>query len=288
METLTPYVDRYLVQRQRQGTLTHDSIRNTRCALHGFAEVFGHRPINRLSRQDVERWLETTGHLAPATRRSRLSAVRTFCRWLILQGTIKRDPTAHVPPVRQPRHVPRALPRESVGRVFASLPDARAHAIVALMIFCGLRCCEVSRLELADFDSVDKLLSVRGKGGHERILPVPDECVRILTRYLGEHPGSGGPLIRSKRRPSSGLAADTISGLVSGWMDAAGIKQRPRDGVSAHAFRHSAASDVLDECKDVTIVQRLLGHANLATSSIYLRRAGLDSLRAAMSGRTYV
>lgn len=285
--TLTGPIDHYLAQRRNQGTLTPDTIRNQRCALYGFAETFGRRPIKRLSRADVDRYLETIGDLAPATRRSRLSTVRTFCRWLVLQRIIRHDPTTGIPAIRQPRRVPRALPTASVAMVFATLPDARAHAIVGLMIYCGLRCCEVSRLELADYDPIDKLVSVRGKGGHERVLPVPDECCRLLTRYLSEHPSCGGPLIRSKRNPSAGLSADTISGLVSAWMSQAGIKERPRDGVSAHAARHTAASDVLEHCRDVTVVQRLLGHANLSTTATYLRRAGLDSLREAMSGRSY-
>lgn len=285
--TLTGPIDRYLTQRRNQATLTADTVRNQRCALYGFAESFGRRPIERLSRADVDRYLETLGHLAPATRRSRLSTVRMFCRWLVLQRVIRRDPTVGIPAIRQPRSIPRALPDEAVALVFASLPDARAHAITALMIYLGLRCCEVARVELADYDRVQGTLTITGKGGHQRILPMPVECAHILHRYLDAHPSLGGPMIRSKRNPSAGLASDTISGLVSGWMAEAGIKQRPRDGVSAHAARHTCASSVLDQCKDVTIVQRMLGHAHLATSAVYLRRAGLDSLREAMSGRTY-
>jgi integrase/recombinase XerC len=285
--SLVPYIDRYLNQRRNQGTLTPDSVRNQRCVLYGLAESFGRRPVERLSRRDIDRYLETIGHLAPATRRQRLSTVRTFCAWLVLQGTIRRDPTTGVPSIRQPRHVPRALSQESVALVFASLRDSRAHAIVALMVYCGLRCCEVSRLELADYDPGDKLLTIRGKGGHERVLPVPDECAVVLGRYLRSMPACGGPLVRSKRNPALGLAPDTISRMVTQWMAEAGVKQRARDGVSAHAYRHTCASEILDRCHDVTVVQRVLGHANLSTSAIYLRRAGLDALREAMGGRNY-
>jgi site-specific recombinase XerC len=288
MSTLMPYVDRYLAQRRNQGTLTADSVRNQRCVLYGLASSFGQRRVALLSRRDIDRYLETIGHLAPATRRQRLSTIRTFCGWLVTNGTIRRDPTAGIPSIRQPRHVPRALPDAAVVAVFGALPDLRAQAIVACMVYLGLRCCEVSRLELADFDPVDGLVAVRGKGGHERVLPVPDECASILRRYTATQPTSGGPLIRSKRNPSLGLAPNTISGMVSEWMAAAGIKQRARDGVSAHAARHTAASAVLDRCHDVTVVQRMLGHAHLSTTSIYLRRAGLDALRDAMEGRSYL
>ena len=68
----------------------------------------------------------------------------------------------------------------------------------------------------------------------------------------------------------------------------AGLKKANYDGRSAHALRHTAASDVLDRCKNVRTVQAMLGHASIATTQIYLRRANLDQLREAMSGRDYV
>jgi site-specific recombinase XerD len=70
-------------------------------------------------------------------------------------------------------------------------------------------------------------------------------------------------------------------------MARAGVKRHAYDGVSGHALRHTAASDVLDECKDLRAVQQMLGHAQLSTTAIYLRRVSAESLRTAMGGRTY-
>ena len=70
-------------------------------------------------------------------------------------------------------------------------------------------------------------------------------------------------------------------------MAAAGLKNRPRDGVSAHALRHTAASDVMDRCHELRTVQAMLGHASIAATEIYLRRANLGQLREAMEGRDY-
>jgi integrase len=84
------------------------------------------------------------------------------------------------------------------------------------------------------------------------------------------------------------LAPDTISGMVSEWMRAAGVKSWARDGVSAHALRHTCASDVLEHSKDLRAVQDMLGHRHLQTTSVYLRRANLDRLREAMGGRRYL
>ena len=74
----------------------------------------------------------------------------------------------------------------------------------------------------------------------------------------------------------------TISKLVAGWMAEAGVKRAPGDGVSAHALRHTMASNMLDACRNVRMVQQALGHANVATTDRYLRHATMDELRAAI------
>lgn len=288
MATLTVHADRYLAERRARGELCEVTVRNQRCHLRGLAESFGARPVDRLSRRSIQRWQETIGHLSPASRRQQLSSVRMFCRWLVERRLVNSDPTAGLPLVRQPRSVPRALSHRAVVALLEQAPDLRARAIIWLMLGCGLRCCEVARLEVADYDPAGPSLIVIGKGGHERFLPVePDEVRAVLDRYLLETGIVPGPLIRSHREPWRGLQPDSISRLVARWLTDAGVKVRRRDGVSAHALRHTAASDVLDACGDVRVVQELLGHAHLATSAVYLRRASIGKLRAAMAGRHY-
>jgi integrase/recombinase XerC len=285
--TLTPQLERYIYERRARGEIGAETARNQRCHLRGLADSFGARPLNRLTRREVERWQETIGHLSPATRRARLSTVRTFCRWLVDRRAIMKDPTAGLPSIRQPRTVPRALPRQAIIDLLGQLPDRRADLIIWLMVGLGLRCCEVSRLELADYDPAGSTLTVRGKGGHQRVLPVDEPVRRAIVRYLAETGVIHGPLIRSRREPWAGLAPDSISRYVSQWMSDAGVKYRLRDGVSAHALRHTAASDVFDRCHDLRVVQEMLGHASLKNTEIYLRRASMGRLRSAMAGRDY-
>lgn len=287
MGELGDLVDRFVSERERLHMISRATRPNYLCALRLFVDVADGRPVRELARKDVETWLIAQHHLAPATRRSRLSVLRMFSAWLVDEGAIDEPLTAGVQAPRQPRSVPRAMPRDDVGQVIAACPDARARAIVALMVGEGLRCCEVAGLELGDWDRGEQTVIVRGKGGHERIVPVTDETTVTLGEYLDQWPSLAGPLVRSYRRPQCGLAADTISGLVSDWMTAAGVKRRQRDGVSAHALRHTCASDVLDTCGDLRVVQELLGHQHLQTTAIYLRRAGLGKMREAMAGRRY-
>ena len=120
------------------------------------------------------------------------------------------------------------------------------------------------------------------------MLPVPSEARRTLDAWLTVRGVVSGPMIFSYTRPWAPLNADTISTMLSRWMNAAGIKHRRFDGISGHALRHTAASDTLDRCGDPEAVREMLGHISLTTTQIYLRRAQLGRLREAMEGRSYL
>lgn len=286
MSTLNPLVSRYLRHRRSMRDMAPVSLSDAAYTLAGFSATFGDRTLNFLTKRAIERWLATIAHLAPATRRNYLSRVRMFLDWMVDQEIIDNNPALGFT-IKQPRAVPRALPRARIVDLMAGLPDNRARAIVQLQVGLGLRCVEVSRLSTSDYDPEAMTLLVKGKGSHERFLPVTEAVASALDRYLAETGRVAGPLIRSYVKPWAGVEARTISGLVRRWMRDAGVKGQAWDGVSAHALRHSAASDVLDRCHDVTIVQAMLGHQNAATTSRYLRRANLGKMREAMEGRSY-
>jgi site-specific recombinase XerD len=286
--TLHPLADRYVFGRRKRGEVAAKTARNMECHLNSLARSFGKRPLEQFTKRAIERWLETIGEHAPQTRRNMLGTVRGFCRWLVEEGIITSDPCDKVPRIRRPRTVPRALPAADVAQLLAACPDQRARLIVALMVGCGLRCIEVARLNIQDYDPAARTLSLTGKGGHQRVLPIPDFVHHELTGYLNVAGiPMGGPVIRSSRIASQGLSACTISTYVSRWFQAAGIKHGPWNGRSAHALRHTAASDVLDGGADLRVVQEMLGHEQLSSTAIYLRRAHIGQLREAMEGRDY-
>lgn len=276
----------WLAERVRRRELGHQTARNYRSSLAGFCAWYDGPPED-LSEAHICVWLESRSHLSAATRRGDLSALRGFCGWLVRQGRLNTNPCDLVPRIRAPEPVPRALDTWQVHAVLEVCPDARARAIVWCQVGLGLRCGEVARLRVEDWSRERDVILVHGKGDRDRELPVLADVARALDQYLREWPAIRGPLLRSYRRPWAGLQPDTISGMVSDWMRAAGIKHSARDGVSAHALRHTAASDVLEGCHDLRAVQEMLGHQNLSTTAIYLRRASLDRLRTVMEGRTY-
>jgi integrase/recombinase XerD len=291
--TLGEAVDLYIWDRYGRRELTLKSARSLADRLKLLVDALGaDLPADRLDRRAVLSWQHTVSAHAPASRRAYLSTVRTFCGWAIGEGYLTQDPTAGIARIKQPRLVPRALPQDAVTKLLeACETDSRDLAIVWLQVGLGLRCAEVAALEMADWDPISRKLFVRGKGGHERVLPATDAVCTALERYLDDVGRCAGPLIRARAGTSFGrdkhLAPQAIVWRVGRLMKKAGIKRAPRDGVSAHALRHTCASDALDKCGNVRTVQEILGHASLSSTQIYLRRANLDQMREALEGRSY-
>lgn len=257
------------------------TITQYRSVLGKLERIHGNRPLDQYGKGTIARYLDSVGYLKPSARASAWTIVRGFSRWLHSQGYIRRDPTKGIAAPRRPRTEPRALDGDAVDALLKIAPDRRALAIMWLEVGMGLRRIEVHRLNVEDWSRRDQLVRVVGKGSHERYVPVPSAAARALDDYLTEHPATVGPLIRSTTtgRP---LSLSALSHYMARWMYEAGIKHAPRDGVSGHALRHTAASDVLDACDDIRVVQELLGHADLSTTARYLRRAKIGKLRDAM------
>lgn len=289
--TLIPLVNEYVRTRLARGIFNARTGRCVHYDLVNFAQSFGARPLTKLNVSVIEKWMEI-GHLAPSTRRNRLSYVRVFCDWLVDKGHIKRNPTKDFPPISLPRRVPVTFQQNEVAKVIAACGnDRRGLAIVWMMVGLGCRCVEVSRADIDDYDRVAKTIKLRGKAGHERILPVPDEVAAALDAYHNETGRSPGPIIRQINRKGGytydRLSPQTISDYMTRVMRKAEVKGRIFDGKSAHGLRRTAASDVMDRTGNIQIVQALLGHAKIETTTIYLRPVPLDDLRDAMAGRGY-
>lgn len=286
MGTIGPLAHDYITDRRRRDEITARTAANIRCHLGDFDDSFGNRPLDQLGPRAVERWIEhmVANEVAPATQALRLSSLRCFARWCVLHGHVPRDWTIAAPKVRRPRQVPRDMDNDHFDAVLGHARDTRERLIVWLMFGCGLRCVEVSRMNVDDYDPRSRMLFVTGKGGHQRHVPTVPPVDQAITAYLVEVGHTTGALVRvadGARR----LGQARISGLVGRMVRDAGIKTRNYDGRSAHGLRSAGASDLYAACQDPQVVQEFLGHANLATTSVYLRRAKLERVRDAQQAR---
>lgn len=279
--TLTDLAALYIDEQHRRGTFGTSTLPGVRWHLRSFCRFAGPVGPAAVTPAMVDAWLSSE-RLAKSTLRHRLSWFRGWCRWLVRHGHLAADPTRDLTTPRQPRPTPRTLQAVEVGRLVDHVAaDARMLLMVLLMAQEGLRACEVARAELGDIDFTERTLVVRGKGGEQRLLPLSAQTWSALVAYVDRR-SSTGPLIRSRIRPSEGLSSQYVSLVVCQAMVAAGV---PGTG---HALRHSMAAHVLRDGRgDVRDIQVALGHASLATTSVYLPHSDVRRLREVLGGRWY-
>lgn len=270
----------YTRGRLARNELRPRSARNYQYTLSSFARSFGNRTPKTLSKADIERWLDSLTALSPNSRRIAFSTVRHFVRWLQSTRVIKHDPMIGITPPKTPRRVPRALSPDETDRLLAALPNINAKVVVALMLWGGLRRVEVTRLQRGDWDELGHTLFVLGKGDHEREVPVTDRLDSLLRQYVIEQHIHAGPLVLNYHgRPAT---PSWITKHTREWMESCGVKTAPHDGKACHSLRHTLASNVVDVEPDLRVTQQILGHANLTSTQIYLRRTTMIKARNAM------
>lgn len=284
-DTVDTLASRWVLHRTRAGLIKGKTGRNQLGNLDYFRAAHGANRTLRADRKVFDRWLESIGHLAASSRRLHVSTVRGFISWAAAEGQIAPRALKLIPKVRVPRALPRAFNSDQMSRLMHSLDTDKKRVIIGLMAWCGLRCAEVAGLRVEDINEREATMHITGKGGNERMVPIPPEFAPHLTRWLDQRRRVPGPLIVSTL--SGPYTANTISALVVRWMRTSGVKVSARDGRSAHALRHTAASDISDGGAPLTAVQALLGHQHLSSTAIYLRRTRLEDLRTAMTGRDY-
>lgn len=288
MNTLSALTDRYVAERLAKGEVSRATARQMRARLFTFA---AHTPSDpsRLNRRHIDRWLATPG-LSAHYRRARLSTIRGFCQWCVLNRHLRRDPTLGVKFAKLPPLLPRALTAEQSELVAAEAShDPRTALMVSLMLNEALRRAEVAAIQLGDLDRRGRLLAVRGKGGGGEVtarLPITDETFRLLDRYLPAVPFSSGPLFRSRLNPDKGLSPARVGEIVMFAMRDCGVKRYNGDGRSAHSLRHTCAQDLVDRGTDIRKVQKVLRHSSIRNTELYVR-GEVKGLREVMAGRRY-
>jgi len=205
----------------------------------------------------------------------RLSALRRFYALQLLQGALEADPTLRVRAPKLPRRLPKNLSEADVESLLAA-PDTattlglRDRAMLESLYATGLRVSELVGLTLAQVSLDMGVVRVVGKGSKERLVPLGEEAIRWLQRYLASArpklvgDGKSSALFVTARRAP--LTRQAFWALVKRLGAKAGI---PAARLSPHVLRHAFATHLLNHGADLRVVQLLLGHADITTTTIY-------------------
>lgn len=213
--------------------------------------------------------------VAPRSIARMLSGVRSFYRFLQLDGYIEQDPTELLESPRLPKHLPAVLTLEEVDRILAaidlSLPEGqRDHCIIEILYSCGLRVSEVCSLKLSDLFLDEGFIRVVGKGDKQRIVPISPRAIEELhywmdaRRAIRVKPEDEDYVFVSARRGRH-LSRITVFHNIKLYVAAAEIGKE----VSPHTFRHTFATHLLEGGASLRAIQEMLGHENIGTTEIY-------------------
>ena len=211
----------------------------------------------------------------PSTRNRRLAALRSFFRFRVRGGAMRRDPTEGLPGPKPERRLPDPLSAEDCERLVEGevprrnpLLVLRDRALFDFLYATGLRVGEAVSLRVRDLDPDRREVRVVGKGDKERVVPVPSQALESLCAYLAarERPGLLAEALFLNARGGA-LSDRGVRGVLRDRLLALGLPLR----ASPHTLRHSYATHLLDADADLRSIQELLGHSRLSTTQRYTR-----------------
>jgi integrase/recombinase XerD len=249
------------------------------------------KSLHQAQRADVEAFIGAQFRQAAKVTsiNRRLSSLRRFYQLQLQRGTLKEDPCLRVKAPKMPRRLPKNLSEAQVEALLGS-PDCttvlglRDRTMIETLYATGLRVSELVGLKLGQVSLDMGVVRVLGKGSKERLVPLGEEALAWITRYLKEgrpalagRGGSDAMFLTTRRGPPT---RQTFWYALKRYAVLAGIDPA---GLSPHTLRHAFATHLLNHGADLRVVQLLLGHADITTTQIYthVARERLKRLHAA-------
>lgn len=238
-------------------------------------------PLQQITATDIRKFVVGLhGRNGGATVARKLSALRTFFRFSLREKLITSDPVRSITGPKVGRYIPVFL---TVDETFALLEApcprdtymVRDRAILEMLYSTGMRVSELVSRDLTDLDFKEGMLTVRGKGDKERLVPVGAPAIEAVRNWLGQRlqllerrAGRGRPVEKNAlflNGRGGRLSVRSVERMVKMYGERAGVLQL----VTPHALRHSFATHLLEMGADLRSVQELLGHASLSTTQRY-------------------
>jgi integrase/recombinase XerC len=279
---------RYMSSERRFSEHTESNYARDLAALVKYCDKVGLKDWSALDSQHIQTFAAHShaGGLCPRSVQRRLSAVRSFYRFLIRENQhssttssdeavsasgVRRNPANDVRAPKATKRLPETLDPDQMARLLEIPPGdsfvTRDRAIMELFYSSGLRLAELVALDMSHLKLTDRTVRVQGKGRKERLVPVGSVAAKVLKKWCQERQALAKPnetalfVGRGGRR----LGPRAIQTRVAQWARRQGL----RTHVYPHLFRHSFATHLLESSRELRGVQELLGHADISTTQVY-------------------
>lgn len=223
-----------------------------------FAEQVGD-PVTATT-QDVIDYLASLWRIGPSTRATYVSHLKAWFAWLVVTDKRVDNPMAKVPTPKSPAREPRPVTEHQMYLILGTRMHKRTRMMVLLAAFQGLRAHEIAKFKGEDIDPTARQLRVIGKGGKDRVLPLHP----IVAEYAADFPTRGYWFKAQGDNPLGHVHPRSVSSIIGEVLRRAGVPTG-----AAHRLRHTYATRLVREGKNLRVIQKLLRHASLSTTQIY-------------------
>lgn len=271
---------KYYLGAKRIDGLSDKTLGNYRCNLEMFAARVN-KSAAKVTTDDIRgyiSYLDETRHLKDTSLQTHINTLRAFFGWLHTEERIKKNPMSKIKSLKLDKKGARqALTVEELERLRDACKTYREKALIEFLVSSGCRLSEVAQLRAADLNLADRSVQVAGKGDKDRVVYFSVRARLMVQEYIVQRKGGDGLFVSSKS-PYEPLKPRAIQRIVRSLSERAGLEGR----VHPHLLRHTFATHALNGGMDVTVIQRLLGHEDIATTQIYaeLNEEGVSSIYA--------
>lgn len=213
--------------------------------------------------------------ISPRTQARIVSGIKSFFRFLTLEGYLDSNPSLLLESPALRRHLPEVLRVDEIDAMIGAIDMEKAEgqrnrAIMETLYGCGLRVSELINLEISKLYFDEQFIMVHGKGDKERIVPISPQAIREIKDYIPDRAllpvKRGEENILFLNRRGHRLTRVMIFYIIKQLAEAAGIRKE----VSPHTLRHSFATHLLEGGANLRAIQQMLGHEDISTTEIYL------------------
>ena len=274
----------FLTYLRNERNVSPHTLRSYHSDLEQLSTFLGDKELSAVDHQTLRRFIAhlMQGEVKKSSIARKLSAIRTFFRYLNREGILTSNPARLVATPRREQRLPAVLTADDAIRLMES-PTAkkpsdhdtmlRDRAVLETLYSTGIRASELIGMNREDIDRHDSLIRIRGKGRRERIVPVGTKALDAINAYLGHLTGSSEIAAVFLGPSGKRLTARTVQRILENHRKQLGLQQK----ASPHTLRHSFATHLLESGADLRAIQELLGHASLSTTQRYTH-VNLDSL----------
>lgn len=271
-------IDKFLDHLWLEDGLSRNTLSSYRFDLYNFSNWLNKTNsifLENVTKSDIQQYLSFKFPSSKARSISRsLSTLRRFYRFLYREKKITTDPTLQIQKPKIPKSLPKSLSEDEVENLLEA-PDLnfdigiRDKAMIELLYACGLRVSELVNIQLTELNLDDGVIRVTGKGDKTRLVPMGEDAMDYIQKYLLS---ARGAILKNKKSKylfvthhGKSMTRQTFWHSLKKYALIANIKQ----SISPHILRHAFATHLINHGADLRVVQMLLGHSDISTTQIY-------------------